>query len=59
VVQFVESNVKKKTATKKIDGKKQEVGFYSSIGCKGKRKLQVTFVSESGQKTPKSKNLKC
>jgi hypothetical protein len=60
VVQFVESKVKKKTAMKKIDGKNQEVGFYSSIGCKGKRKLQVTFVSESGQKTPKSKNIgKC
>ena len=59
-VQFVESAIKKKTATKKIDGKNQEVGFYSSIGCKGKRKLQVTFVSEAGQKTPKSKNIgKC
>lgn len=61
VVQFVESKVLRKTATKRIDGKNQEVGFYSSVGCKGgKRSIQVTFISESGQRTPKSKSLgKC
>jgi hypothetical protein len=61
VVQFVESNVLRKTAKKRIAGKNQDVGFYSSIGCKGpKRTLQVTFISESGQRTPKSKALgKC
>jgi hypothetical protein len=36
------------------------VGFYSAVGCKGgKRAIQVTFVSETGQKTASSKNVKC
>jgi hypothetical protein len=59
-VQLVESNIAKKTAKKKINGKKRKVGFYSSVGCKGgKRSIQVTFISETGQKTPKSKDGKC
>jgi hypothetical protein len=55
VVQFVESEVNKETAMKRIDGRNRRVGFYSSVGCKGRqRTLQVTFISESGQRTPKT-----
>ena len=59
-VQLVESSIKKKTAKKKIKGKKRKIGFYSSVGCKGgKRSIQVTFISETGQRTPKTKDGKC
>jgi hypothetical protein len=44
----------------KVGGKKRKVGFYSAVGCKGgKRSIQVTFVSETGQKSPVSKDVKC
>jgi hypothetical protein len=60
VVQFVESAVQKKTAMKRINGKNRKVGFYSAVGCKGgKRSIQVTFISESGQRTPKTKDKPC
>jgi|EndMetStandDraft_3_1072993.scaffolds.fasta_scaffold135411_2 hypothetical protein len=59
-VQNVTSNIGKRTAKKKINGVSRTVGFYSSIGCKGgKRSIQVTFISEAGQRTPKSKDGKC
>jgi hypothetical protein len=60
VVQAVESTIKKRTAQKKIKGKMRTVGFYSAIGCKGgKRSIQVTFITESGQRTPKTDNRSC
>ena len=60
VVQFVESAVKKRTATKRIKGKNRKIGFYSAVGCKGnQRSIQVTFISESGQRTPASRNKPC
>jgi hypothetical protein len=60
VVQNVESAVKKMTARKRIAGKNRKVGFYSAIGCKGnQRSIQVTFISESGQRTPLTKNGPC
>jgi hypothetical protein len=60
VVQFVESAVQKKTAMKRIKGKNRKIGFYSAIGCKGnQRSIQVTFISESGQRTPATKNRPC
>jgi len=44
----------------KVAGKKRKVGFYSAVGCKGgKRSIQVTFVSETGQKSPVTKDKKC
>ena len=44
----------------KVAGKKRKVGFYSAVGCKGgKRSIQVTFVSETGQKSPVTKDVKC
>ena len=50
--------VSKKTIT--IKGKKRKVGFYSAVGCKGgKRSIQVTFVSETGQKSPVTKDKAC
>jgi hypothetical protein len=60
VVQNVESAVKKRTAMKRIKGKNRKVGFYSAVGCKGnQRSIQVTFISEEGQRTPLSKNRPC
>src|SRR5918996_2235542 len=57
VVQNVESAVKKRTAMKRIKGTNRRIGFYSAVGCKGKqRSIQVTFISEAGQRTPLSKN---
>jgi hypothetical protein len=59
-VRQVFSEIAKKTAKKKINGKKRKVGFYSSVGCKGKqRSVQVTFVSETGQRTPVSDSERC
>lgn len=59
-VRQVASVIAKKTASKKIKGVKRKIGFYSSIGCKGgKRSIQVTFVSETGQKSPVTKDGKC
>jgi hypothetical protein len=59
-VRQVASSIAKKTATKKINGKKRKIGFYSAVGCKGgKRSIQVTFVSETGQKSPVTKDKKC
>jgi hypothetical protein len=60
VVQFVESAVKKKVAEKEIAGRDRRVGFYSAVGCKGRqRSIQVTFISETGQRTPITKNKPC
>ena len=59
-VRQVASAIKKITAKKKINGVKRTVGFYSAVGCKGgKRSIQVTFVSETGQKSPETKDKKC
>jgi hypothetical protein len=60
VVQNVDSAVKKRTAMKRIKGKNRKVGFYSAVGCKGnQRTIQVTFIDESGDPTPKTKNKPC
>jgi len=54
------SKILKKTGKVKVKGKSRKVGFYSAVGCKGgKRSIQVTFVSETGQTTPVSKDKKC
>ncbi len=59
-VRQVASAIKKITAKKKINGVKRTVGFYSAVGCKGgKRSIQVTFVSETGQKSPVTKDKAC
>jgi hypothetical protein len=44
------NHVLKKTGTVKIKGKQRTVGFYSSIGRKGKKRTtRVTFVDETGR----------
>jgi hypothetical protein len=61
-VRDVTSSIKKIVSKKAITikGKKRKVGFYSAIGCKGgKRSIQVTFVSETGQKSPVTKDKAC
>jgi hypothetical protein len=59
-VRQVFSEIAKKTAKKKIKGKKRTVGFYSAVGCKGRqRSVQVTFVTETGQRTPVSDQERC
>lgn len=59
-VRQVFSEIAKKTAKKRIKGKQRRVGFYSAIGCKGRqRSVQVTFVSETGQRTPVSDSERC
>jgi hypothetical protein len=58
VVSTIKKGVSKKRV--KIKGKRRKVGFYSAIGCKGrKRSIQVTFVSETGQKSPVRRDKKC
>ena len=57
MVRDVFSKIRRRTATKKIARKNRTVGFYSAVGCKGNTRLiQVTFVSESGEKKPESNN---
>jgi len=59
-VRDVSSKILKKVAKVKVKGKKRKVGFYSAVGCKGgKRSIQVTFVSETGQKSPVTKDKAC
>jgi hypothetical protein len=60
VVQNVKSAVRKRTARKRIGGRNRKVGFYSAVGCKGsQRSIQVTFISESGQRTPITEDRRC
>jgi hypothetical protein len=50
-VKEVESSILRKTGNVRIKGKRRKVGFYSSVGRKGKtRTVRVTFVDESGVK---------
>jgi hypothetical protein len=45
---------------KRIKGKNRRIGFYSAVGCKGRqRSIQVTFISEEGQRTPVTRNKRC
>jgi hypothetical protein len=50
-VKEVESSIRKKTGTVRIRGQRRTVGFYSSVGRKGRtRTVRVTFIDESGVK---------
>jgi hypothetical protein len=50
-VKEVTSKIQKKTGSVRIRGKRRTVGFYSSVGRKGKtRTVRVTFIDESGVK---------
>jgi hypothetical protein len=47
----VTSTVRKKTGRVRIRGERRKVGFYSSVGRKGRtRTVRVTFIDESGAK---------
>jgi hypothetical protein len=47
----VTSNIQRKTGQVRIRGQRRTVGFYSSVGRKGRtRTVRVTFVDESGVK---------
>jgi hypothetical protein len=61
-VRDVTSSIKRLVSKKRIrvKGKKRKVGFYSAVGCKGRtRSIQVTFVSETGQKTSVRRDKRC
>ena len=59
-VRQVASSIAKKTAFARVGGKRRKVGFYSAVGCKGRtRSIQVTFVSETGQRSPVTKDKRC
>jgi hypothetical protein len=50
-VKEVESSIQRKTGTVRIRGNRRTVGFYSSVGRKGRtRTVRVTFIDESGVK---------
>jgi hypothetical protein len=50
-VREVESRIQRKTGMVRIRGERRRVGFYSSVGRKGRtRTVRVTFVDESGVK---------
>jgi hypothetical protein len=50
-VKEVESAIQRKTGMVRIKGKRRKVGFYSSVGRKGRtRTVRVTFIDESGVK---------
>jgi hypothetical protein len=50
-VKEVESTVQRKLGMVRIRGKRRRVGFYSSVGRKGRtRTVRVTFIDESGVK---------
>jgi hypothetical protein len=58
-VREVVSHVRLKTAKTKIAGKTRTVGYYSSVGRKGKtRTLKVTFVDESGAKKTATRQMR-
>jgi hypothetical protein len=50
-VKEVESAIQKKTGMVRVRGERRKVGFYSSVGRKGRtRTVRVTFIDESGVK---------
>jgi hypothetical protein len=53
------SVVERKTAKMMIKGVRRTVGFYSEIGCKGKRSVRVQFVDETGQRFTANKQVSC
>ena len=54
------SKIAKKVRKKRIRGKKRKVGYYSSIGCKGrKRTIRATFTDELGHKFTATRARRC
>ena len=61
-VRDVTSNIRRRTARRRVASKRRRVGFYNAVGCKGRtRSIQVTFVAERegggpGPRTPVSRD---
>lgn len=55
----VTSTVNKRTARTRIKGKRRTVGYYSEVGCKGKRSVRVEFVDTARRKFTANKETKC
>jgi hypothetical protein len=54
------NTVLKRTAKKRIAGKRKTIGFYSVVGCKGgKRTIQATFTDEAGDVVKATKAKAC
>jgi hypothetical protein len=53
------SRVLRRTAVKRIRGKRRRVGYYSSVGCRGRRLLRVTFVAEDGARARQTSDEPC
>jgi hypothetical protein len=59
-IRNTESAVRRLVARKRIGGKRRKVGFYSSVGCKGRtRLLQVTFTDEAGDAVKETDTGRC
>jgi hypothetical protein len=54
------SKIGRKVRKKKIRGKRRKVGYYSSVGCKGrKRTIRATFTDEQGRKFTATRARRC
>jgi hypothetical protein len=54
------SKIARKVRTKKIRGKQRKVGYYSSIGCKGKKRtVRATFTDEQGRRFTATRARRC
>ncbi len=54
------SKIAKKVRKKRIRGKQRKVGYYSSVGCKGrKRTVRATFTDELGNKFTATRARRC
>ncbi|HEU0024689.1 MAG TPA: hypothetical protein VFQ12_08665 [Thermoleophilaceae bacterium] len=54
------SRIGKKVRQKRIRGKKRKVGYYSSVGCKGrKRTIRATFTDEEGRRFTATRARRC
>jgi hypothetical protein len=54
------SKIARKVRKKRIRGKRRKVGYYSSIGCKGrKRTVRATFTDERGDRFTATRSRRC
>lgn len=53
------SQVQRKVRRARVGRRIHKVGFYSSIGCRGRRTTRVTFVDERAQRATATRTSKC
>jgi hypothetical protein len=53
------SQVKRKVRRARIGRTMRKVGFYNSIGCRGRRTTRVTFVDEQGRRSTATRSSRC